>query len=635
MKKFLKRLSATFFAGILAVASVPGGFAKAAQDASKLTDGTAYLNINNADWSEFEATWTNAEITGDGTYTVSMEATEAQTLAPFNALEVVNGESVMGNQSIITVDEIKLNGEAIEMQGYSYTCSADGAGVTTRVNLYNEWNKPTDDTGAVAADTRCEKDAAQASPMLWTKEQLEGVKSLDVTFTVSHFGENVEVVAPAVQKKEAEPLPAEGTQSYITFADTGWANQWWNDGNEYATVTMNQATVTGEGEYTVSCEIKATEEAPAKGFAFMDIEIKDGEKYFPYGYMNIKSVKINGEEVALTGKTYTSSDDGITTRTNLYNEWVNTSDATFGGRTADGSSDVTPTPVDVSAYADKDITSIEVTYELIAEAVPFGSYIETAEEEVDTNGPWTAFLMFADGKEESWQNYNMGVGNETQVTGDGVYEVSLTAEQAGGKGKAEPQDGALVFLVDIDGMGKAMKSVGTLRANDKDELKDTDAKVKFAVFVDGQRITTNSDSLVLGDIEGNGRFRIDISNAYDGSGTGISENPACDTAALTPEKEIKVVFAITGTGVGTASADTDLEAYITANGLGGETTEAVTTEKATEEKTTEKATAAPATTEAKDDDKDEGLSGGVIAAIIGGAVVVLGAICALIFKKKK
>ncbi|SEF56376.1 hypothetical protein SAMN04487934_101586 [Eubacterium ruminantium] len=635
MKKFLKRLSATFFAGILAVASVPGGFAKAAQDASKLTDGTAYLNINNADWGEFEATWTNAEITGDGTYTVSMEATEAQTLAPFNALEVVNGESVMGNQSIITVDEIKLNGEAIELQGYSYTCSADGAGVTTRVNLYNEWNKPTDDTGAVAADTRCEKDAAQASPMLWTKEQLEGVKSLDVTFTVSHFGENVEVVAPAVQKKEAEPLPAEGTQSYITFSDTGWANQWWNDGNEYATVTMNQATVTGEGEYTVSCEIKATEEAPAKGFAFMDIEIKDGEKYFPYGYMNIKSVKINGEEVALTGKTYTSSDDGITTRTNLYNEWVNTSDATFGGRTADGSSDVTPTPVDVSAYADKDITSIEVTYELIAEAVPFGSYIETAEEEVDTNGPWTAFLMFADGKEESWQNYNMGVGNETSVTGDGVYEVSLTAEQAGGKGKAEPQDGALVFLVDIDGMGKAMKSVGTLRANDKDELKDTDAKVKFAVFVDGQRITTNSDSLVLGDIEGNGRFRIDISNAYDGSGTGISENPACDTAALTPEKEIKVVFAITGTGVGTASADTDLEAYITANGLGGETTEAVTTEKATEEKTTEKATAAPATTEAKDDDKDEGLSGGVIAAIIGGAVVVLGAICALIFKKKK
>ena len=219
--------------------------------------------------------------------------------------------------------------------------------------------------------------------------------------------------------------------------------------------------------------------------------------------------------------------------------------------------------------------------------------------------------MFADGLDNSWQNYNMGVGNEVQVTGDGVYEVSLTAEQVGATTKADPQDGALVFLVDIDGMGKAMKSVGTLRENDKEELKDTDAKVKVAIFVDGQKITSNSDNLVLGDIEGNGRFRIDISNAYDGSGTGISENPACDTAALTPESEIKVVFSITGTGVGTAG-DTDLEAYLQANGYVEGATEA-TTEAITEAKD-DQTTAAPAADDKKDD-KKEGLSGGVIAAI--------------------
>lgn len=629
MKKFLRKVSAVLFAGVLAISTVPGGFVKAAQDIDSYADGTAYLSINNTDWSDYEATYTTAEITGDGTYTVSMEAAEAQNLAQFNALQVKNGEKVMGNKSIITVDEIKLNGEAITLQGYSYTCSADGAGIDTRVNLYNEWNKPTDDSGAIAKDTRCEQDAAGATAMLWTADQLTGVKSVEVTFTVSHFGEHED--EPVVKEKVAQELPAEGTTSYITFMDGSYTNQWWDDGNEYPTVTMNQATVTGEGEYTVSCEIKATEEAPAKGFSFIDVEIKDGELYFPYGYMNIKSVKINGEEVALTGKTYTSSDNGIATRTNLYNDWVNVEDKTFGGRTADGSSDVTPKAVDVSAFADVDITSIEVTYELIADGVPFGSYVETVAEEVDTTGPWTAFLMFADGKEESWQNYNMGVGNETQVTGDGVYEVSLTAEQAGGKGKAEPQDGALVFLVDIDGMGKAMKSVGTLRANDKDELKDTDAKVKIAVFVDGERITSNSDNLVLGDIEGNGRFRIDISNAYDGSGTGMSENPACDTAALTPEKEIKVVFSITGTGVGTAG-DTDLEAYITAKGYGTPASTEAVTEAATE------GTTAPeviATEAAKEDDEKEGLSGGVIAAIIGGVVVLLGAICGVVLSKKK
>ena len=46
MKKLLKKLSAAFFAGVLAVATIPSGFSLAAQDASTLSDGTAYLNIN-------------------------------------------------------------------------------------------------------------------------------------------------------------------------------------------------------------------------------------------------------------------------------------------------------------------------------------------------------------------------------------------------------------------------------------------------------------------------------------------------------------------------------------------------------------------------------------------------------------
>ena len=630
MKKMFKRLSAAVLASVLAVGFIPGiAHAGEARDAeiAGYADGTAYLSINNSDWADFEATYTTAEITGDGTYTVSMEAKEPQNLAQFNALQVKNGERVMGNKSIVTVDEIKINGEKIEMAGYSYTCSADGAGIETRVNLYNEWNKPTDESGNVAADTRCTQDAKGATAMLWGSDKLEGFQSVEVTFTVSDFGKNE--AAESARTKVAEPLPAEGTESFITFSDTAWANQWWNDGKDYPTVTMNKATVTGEGEYTVSCEIKATAEAPAKGFAFIDVEIKDGEKYFPYGVMDIKSVKVNGQEVALTGKTYTSSDDQITTRVNLYNEWVNPSDANFGGRTLDGAADVIPTALDAKAFAETDITSVEVTYNLVADGKPFGSYVEAEAEEVDTTGPWTAFLMFSDGKEQSWQNFNMGVGNEVSVTGDGVYEVSLTAEQVGAASKAEPQEGALVFLVDIDGMGKAMKSVGTLRANDKDELKDTDAKVRVAIFVDGEKITSNSDNLVLGDIEGNGRFRIDISNAYDGSGTGIGENPACDTAALTPEKEIKVVFSITGSGVGT-EGDPNLDKYLEEKGYvkSEPDTETVTEAPATEAASTEAAT--EATTE------KSGLSGGAIAGIAcGGAAAILAVVGIVIGTKKK
>lgn len=632
MKKMFKRLSAAVLAGVLAVGFMPGiAHAGEARDAeiAAYADGTAYLSINNTDWADFEATYTTAEITGDGTYTVSMEAKEPQNLAQFNALQVKNGERVMGNKSIVTVDEIKINGTKIDMAGYSYTCSADGAGIETRVNLYNEWNKPTDESGNVAADTRCAQDAKGATAMLWGSDKLEGFQSVEVTFTVSDFGKNE--AAESAKTKVAEPLPAEGTESYITFSDTAWANQWWNDGNEYATVKMNKATVTGEGEYTVSCEINATADAPAKGFAFIDVEIKDGEKYFPYGVMDIKSVKVNGEEVTLAGKTYTSSDDQITTRVNLYNEWVNTSDANFGGRTLDGAADVIPTALDAKAFADTDIKSVEVTYALVADGKPFGSYVEAEEEEVDTTGPWTAFLMFSDGKEQSWQNFNMGVGNEVSVTGDGVYEVSLTAEQAGATAKAEPQETALVFLVDIDGMGKAMKSVGTLRANDKDELKDTDAKVRIAVFVDGKKITSNSDNLVCGDIEGNGRFRIDISNIYDGSGTGMTENPAVDCAALTPEKEIKVVFSITGTGVGTAG-ETNLDKYLEEKGY----TETVTEAPATTEAPVATESATQDSTEKQAEEKS-GLSAGAIAGIACGSVALLAGIAGIIIgvNKKK
>ena len=121
MRKF-KKVLASILAGTLVLSNaVP---VLAAQDSSSLPDGTAYLNINNSEWAEFDAEWVNAEITGDGSYTVSMTAAEAQDLSQFNALEVVNGESVLGTGAVITVDSIELNGEKIELQGSSYTCSS-------------------------------------------------------------------------------------------------------------------------------------------------------------------------------------------------------------------------------------------------------------------------------------------------------------------------------------------------------------------------------------------------------------------------------------------------------------------------------------------------------------------------------
>lgn len=287
MKKF-KKLLAAMFAFALVFTALP---VQAAQDASALPDGTAYLNINNADWSDFEAEWTNAEITGDGTYTVGMVAKEGQSLVQFNALEVVNGESVLGTGCVLTVDSIKINGEEVELQGPSFTCSADGGGVTTRVNIYNEWNAP-DDTATAGEDSHLDQRVAEGSVMdatacLFSSDYVDAssgsgfkVESLEVTFTVSGYGtqagdsENAgETETAEGEAPEAEAVDLNGTyNAYLglqtpvysfrnafddaTYGrDTEYFNQMtgW-DGNDPVKKdgTFTDAVIAGNGTYTVS-----------------------------------------------------------------------------------------------------------------------------------------------------------------------------------------------------------------------------------------------------------------------------------------------------------------------------------------------------------------------------------------------
>lgn len=203
---------------------------------------------------------------------------------------------------------------------------------------------------------------------------------------------------------------AEGeTVAYLSFADNGWAVQYWYDGNDYSPVVATTAEVTGNGTYTVGLDF--TEAGGAPDIAFFDVEISNGEAAFPNSYMTIDSVKINGEEVALTGTPYTSSDDGVATRTNLYNAWVSDATTVDNARTADGSADgITPTPVDGSIT---NINTIEVTFTL-----GDGVLCNTAGGEVTTvlsEESYPAFIAFGGdlAAENDWglQYYGDGAGS--------------------------------------------------------------------------------------------------------------------------------------------------------------------------------------------------------------------------------
>lgn len=119
----------------------------------------------------------NVQITGEGTYTVSLDFAKSGAAwgTSFSALGIYNGEKFFPDYTI-TIDELLINGEPYELAGKEYTSSDDGK--CTRVNLYNGWvNKVPDDARTPDGDnTGC---SAQIMPLA----KKDRVDNITITFT--------------------------------------------------------------------------------------------------------------------------------------------------------------------------------------------------------------------------------------------------------------------------------------------------------------------------------------------------------------------------------------------------------------------------------------------------------------------
>ncbi len=131
--------------------------------------------------------------------------------------------------------------------------------------------------------------------------------------------------------------------------------------NKTVDVKAKNALITGEGTYTV--ELDFSKIGGAKGVAFSALGISNGEKLFPGYVVTIDSFTVDGEEVELAGKEYTSSDDGKCTRVNLFNQWV--SSVPDDARTADGSLDGTTAQL-WQINKKKTIENISITFTVTA-----------------------------------------------------------------------------------------------------------------------------------------------------------------------------------------------------------------------------------------------------------------------------
>jgi hypothetical protein len=246
-----------------------------------------------------------------------------------------------------------------------------------------------------------------------------------------------------------------------------------------------------------------------------------------------------------------------------------------------------------------------------------------------TAGAYEAFLMYTD-TNWGWGNWDAAsfpAGN-VDVTADGTYTVyvdsSMEAAQVEDEETGElvgsTATGAQVFCVDIDGV--AADFGAGKGADGYEDLENTGAaKMAFAEAA-GIEIsnvvvtTTNSDgtttdvpvdqsNIIFGDIEGNGKIRIEIYNAY-----GDTVNaPAVNVEDINFDEKLAVTFTISGIGGEAEASD----------------------EEAADDTAAEDTAAETTTTSADKGSPDTGVEG--VAAVAGVAALAAGAL--IVSKKRK
>ena len=174
--------------------------------------------------------------------------------------------------------------------------------------------------------------------------------------------------APEVFDTSIDVSTLAGSIAWIMFNSRDWSVAY-SSGDSYkpddkaAGLVATDAVINGAGTYTISLDFTGTDAGFAEGTAFSAIGISNAEVLYP-GYMiDIKEIEVNGTPYELTGTPYTTSDNGICTRLNLYNEWVTDIPDTariMGGNAADAAATV----VDNETLGQ--IKTLKITFNFVA-----------------------------------------------------------------------------------------------------------------------------------------------------------------------------------------------------------------------------------------------------------------------------
>ena len=197
----------------------------------------------------------------------------------------------------------------------------------------------------------------------------EGQDYADVQAAAAAEAAAAAAEAPVTFLKDAVVVDDQTALAWIMWNDGSWAlthsvGDTYNADSISEGLVATNAIITGEGKYTVGLDFTGTAQGYSASVAFAAIGISNGEALYPNYLVNIKEVRINGEIYRLKGRAYTTSDDGVCTRVNLYNEWVTSVPKTArlpGGNLAGA----TPTPINRNDAVIAEIKTIEIDFEYV------------------------------------------------------------------------------------------------------------------------------------------------------------------------------------------------------------------------------------------------------------------------------
>lgn len=197
----------------------------------------------------------------------------------------------------------------------------------------------------------------------------EGQDYADVQAAAAAEAAAAAAEAPVTFLQDAVVVDDQTALAWIMWNDGSWAlthsvGDTYNADSISEGLVATNAIITGKGKYTVGLDFTGTAQGYSASVAFAAIGISNGEALYPNYLVNIKEVRINGEIYRLKGRAYTTSDDGVCTRVNLYNEWVTSVPKTArlpGGNLAGA----TPTPINRNDAVIAEIKTIEIDFEYV------------------------------------------------------------------------------------------------------------------------------------------------------------------------------------------------------------------------------------------------------------------------------